>query len=93
MVINALGARTRSRATAAGLAGMELGLGLGTCYVALTVLGIDERTLNSWSSGGQTGLAMGVIPTGALVAFIFQRIMVTTALASTRNNLIAEGLL
>ena len=92
MAINALGALTRSRgATAAGLAGMVLGL--GTCLVALTMLGINEATLTSWSSAWQAGLAMGVLSAGTLVAFIFQRIQVTTALASTRKQLIEEGLL
>ena len=92
MAINALGALTRSRAaTAAGLAGMVLGL--GTCFVVLTVLGITESTLNSWPPAWQAGLAIGVISAGALVAFIFQRIQVTTALAKTRQQLIGEGLL
>ncbi len=92
MAINALGALTRSRgATAAGLTGMVLGL--GTCLVALTLLGINEATLNSWPPAWQAGLAIGVISAGALVAFIFQRIQVTTALAKTRKQLIGEGLL
>ena len=94
MAINAPGALTRSRgATAAGLAGMVLGLGLGTCLIALTMLGINEATLNSWSSAWQAGLAMGVLSAGTLAAFIFQRIQVSTALASTRKKLIEEGLL
>ena len=92
MAINALGALTRSRgATAAGLAGMVLGL--GTSFVVLTVLGINESTLNAWPPAWQAGLAIGVISTGALVAFIFQRIQVTTALVKTRKQLIGEGLL
>ena len=92
MAINAPGALTRSRgSTAAGLAGMVLGL--GTCLVALTMLGINEATLTSWSSAWQAGLAMGVLSAGTLVAFISQRIQVTTALASTRKQLIEEGLL
>ena len=92
MAINALGALTRSRgATAAGLAGLVLGL--GTCFVVLTVLGINESTLNSWPPAWQAGLAIGVISAGALVAFIFQRIKVTTALAKTRKQLMGEGLL
>ena len=92
MAINALGALTRSRgATAAGLAGMVLGL--GTCFVVLTVLGITESTLNSWPPAWQAGLAIGVISAGALVAFIFQRIQVTTALAKTRKQLIGESLI
>ena len=41
----------------------------------------------------ESGLAMGVLSAGTLVAFIFQRIQVTTALASTRKQLIEEGLL
>ena len=92
MAINALGALTRSRAaTAAGLAGMVLGL--GTCFVVLTVRGINESTLNSWPPAWQAGLAIGVLSAGALLSFIFQRIQVTTALAKTRKQLIGEGLL
>ena len=92
MAINALGALTRSRgATAAGLAGMVLGL--GTCFVVLTVRGINESTLNSWPPAWQAGLAIGVLSAGALLSFIFQRIQVTTALAKTRQQLIGEGLL
>lgn len=92
IAINALGALTRSRgATAAGLAGMVLGL--GTCFVGLTVLGIDERTLNSWPAAWQAGLAIGVIVAGTFAAFIFQRIQVKTALARMRTRLSDEGLL
>lgn len=92
IAINALGALTRSRgATAAGLAGMVLGL--GTCFVGLTVLGIDERPLNSWPAAWQAGLAIGVIVTGTFATFIFQRIQVKTALARMRTRLSDEGLL
>ena len=92
MTINALGALTRSRgATAAGLAGMVLGLGTG--FVVLTVLGIDEKVLNSWPAAWQAGVAMGVIILGAFVAFVFQRIQVSAVLARLREKLRDDGLL
>jgi uncharacterized paraquat-inducible protein A len=90
--VNAPGALTRSRgATAAGLVGMVLGL--VACVVALTVFGIDEKTLNTWPSAWQAALAIAVIGTGTLLAYIFQRLQVKSVLARMRAHLQEQGLL
>lgn len=89
--VDATGALTRSRgATAAGLVGMVLGL--VACVVALTALGIDEKTLNAWPSAWQSALAIAVIGTGTLLAYIFQRLQVKSVLARMRAHLQEQGL-
>lgn len=92
MVLNATGALTRTRgATAAGLVGMVIAM--GACVVALTVLGINENTLEAWPSEWQVALALAVASAGTLVAYVFQRIQVNAVLGRTRKQLQDDGLL
>lgn len=68
-------------------------LGLGACVAALTAFGINESRLNAWPAEWQGGLAVAVVATGSLVAYLFQRIHVTKVLNKTRQQLNTEGLL
>lgn len=90
LAINAPGALTRSRrATIAGLLGMVLTI--GACFVALTALGIDEKTLNSWPAAWQASLGTAVIAGSLLVAYLAQRAQVNAALDRMRRQLPDDG--